>query len=221
MAEEKKEIGMTELSELIDKHVATGIEKAVGAVKAEFAEHQNEVEAKYQAVHKLENDVEGDKRKGLTPAVRFGRFVKALAAGRGDRGVTVEFARKMYEGDEMSIGFVEKAMGATVPSDGGYFVPNVLSSEVIPYLYNKIIMRQAGARVVPMPNGNMTIPRFDATATGYWVGENTAITKSQSTIGSIKLNAKKAAGLVPAETVIVAFVAPSTTVTLALPLLAT
>jgi HK97 family phage major capsid protein len=190
---ENKAMTEKELVDLIDKRA----DEKIVAMKAEVAEYQKGMEAKYAAVHKQLTDPEMDKQKGLTPAVRMGRFIKALAAGRGDRASTVAFAKQMYDGDEMSIGFIEKAMGATVPSDGGYFVPNVLASEVIPYLYNKIVVRNAGARVVPMPNGNMTVSRFDATATGYWIGENQAITKSQPTIGSIKLNVKKAAGLVP------------------------
>lgn len=190
---ENKSMTEKELVDLIDKRA----EEKIVAMKAEVAESQKEMEAKYKAIHQQLTNPDEDKKKGLTPAVRLGRFVKALAAGRGDREITVNYARKMYEGDDVSIGYVEKAMGATVPSDGGYFVPNVLAQDVIPYLYNKIVVRQAGARVVPMPNGNMNIPRFDATATGYWMGENTAITKSQPTIGNVRLSAKKAAGLVP------------------------
>lgn len=190
---ENKSMTEKELVDLIDKRA----EEKIVAMKAEVAESQKEMEAKYKAIHQQLTNPDEDKKKGLTSAVRLGRFVKALAAGRGDREITVNYARKMYEGDDVSIGYVEKAMGATVPSDGGYFVPNVLAQDVIPYLYNKIVVRQAGARVVPMPNGNMNIPRFDATATGYWMGENTAITKSQPTIGNVRLSAKKAAGLVP------------------------
>ena len=190
---ENKAMTEKELVDLIDKRA----DEKIGAMKAEVAEYQKGIEAKYAEVHKMERDPDGDKKKGLTPAVRFGRFVKAIAAGRGDRSITMDFAKAYYKDDAESLGYIEKAMGATVPSDGGYFVPNALASEVIPYLYNKIVVRNAGARVVPMPNGNMTISRFDAKATGYWVGENAAITKSQSTIGAIKLNAKKAAGLVP------------------------
>jgi HK97 family phage major capsid protein len=182
-----------ELVDLIDKRA----DEKCAALKAEVAESQKDVEAKYKAIHQQERDVDGDKRKGITPAVRLGRFVKAIAAGRGDRSVTMDFAKKYYEDDKESLGYVEKAMGATIPSDGGYFVPNILAQEVIPYLYSKLAVREAGARVVPMPNGNMTISRFDATSTGYWVGENSAITKSQSTLGAVRLNAKKAAGLVP------------------------
>lgn len=191
---ENKSMTATELVDLIDKRA----DEKIAALKAEVIESQKAMEAKYQAVHKSTHDPEADRRKGITPAIRMGRFIKALAAGRGDRGTTIAFAKQMYgEEDAELFGYVEKAMGATVPSDGGYFVPNVLAAEVIPYLYDKIVVRQAGARVVPMPNGNMNIPRFDATATGYWVGENVAITKSQPTIGNVKLVAKKAAGLVP------------------------
>lgn len=190
---ENKSMTEKELVDLIDKRA----EEKIVAMKAEVAESQKEMEAKYKAIHQQLTNPDEDKKKGLTSAVRLGRFVKALAAGRGDREITVNYARKMYEGDDVSIGYVEKAMGATVPSDGGYFVPNVLAQDVIPYLYNKIVVRQAGARVVPMPNGNMNVSRFDATATGYWMGENTAITKSQPTIGNVRLSAKKAAGLVP------------------------
>lgn len=191
---ENKSMTEKELVDLIDQRA----EEKISAMRAEVIETQKAMEAKYEAVHKSTHDPDADKRKGITPAVRMGRFIKALAAGRGDRQATVNFAKAMYgENDAESLGYIEKAMGATVPSDGGYFVPNVLASEVIPYLYNKIVVRQAGARVVPMPNGNMNIPRFDASATGYWVGENAAITKSQSTIGNVRLDAKKAAGLVP------------------------
>ena len=96
------------------------------------------------------------------------------------------------------------AMGTNVPSDGGVLVPEDLSGEIIPLLREKSSIRSLGARVVPMPSGNLKLPRQTGAANFQWVGENKPISASKVSLGMLNLSAKKLAGLIPASNELIA-----------------
>jgi len=139
------------------------------------------------------------------------RYIKALAVSGLSRESMaprspLDVAKAMYPRDEAlaealeqraSGGAVHKALSATILSDGGSTVPEVLSSELILPLYIKIGVTKLGGRRIPLVNGNMTIPRIDTASSVSWVGENKRVTKSQPVTGDIKLNAKKLGVVVP------------------------
>jgi HK97 family phage major capsid protein len=50
-------------------------------------------------------------------------------------------------------------------------IPQNLHSEVIELLSDRTIVRKLGARPVPLPNGNMTLPRVAGGATASYTGE--------------------------------------------------
>lgn len=130
--------------------------------------------------------------KSITAA----RYVKLLALHGGDMDKAAKSAERMYPRDEV-LNETFKAASATVPSEGGFLVPEILASELIMPLYNSLSVYQAGARRIPMPNGNMTIPRMDTGATVAYIGENANAGKTQQVFGDVKLNARKLGALIP------------------------
>lgn len=136
--------------------------------------------------------------KPVEPSISAARYVKIAAMTGGDLDKIGKVAKSMYPRDELLNSQIEtKAAGVTIPSDGGFLVPEVLASELIMPLYNKLSVVQAGARRIPMPNGNMTIPRMDTGATVGYVGENSNMSKTQQVFGDVKLSARKLAALIP------------------------
>ena len=125
------------------------------------------------------------------------RFIKTSARGASsDRGAA--FAKEMYPHDKLlAKAYNQKALGASIPSDGGITVPQILASEIIMPLYTKIGVTKLGGRRVPLPNGNMTLPRIDTSATVGWIGENQPAGVSQQVTGDTKLNAKKLGVITP------------------------
>lgn len=130
-----------------------------------------------------------------TKGIAAGRFVRSLAAGRGDPGRAVAWAKKAYKDDLGDV--VVKALQAGNFTAAGALVPDAIAAEIIDLLRAKTVMRAAGARTLPMPNGTMTIRKQTGTSTASYVGESTNITSTNPTIGSITLTAKKLAAIVP------------------------
>ena len=90
-----------------------------------------------------------------------------------------------------------KALTASVPADGGFTVPIAFSADYIEMLYANTILEKLGVRKVPMPNGNLSIPKMTESATAYWVGEAQKIGASQATFGEVNLKAKKLGAMSP------------------------
>ena len=71
-----------------------------------------------------------EEKSGLPAGIGWVRFQKCMMRANKDYDIAASIARKEY-GD----GFLErqiKAMSVTAPTDGGYLVPEVYASEIIP-----------------------------------------------------------------------------------------
>ena len=80
---------------------------------------------------------------------------------------------------------------------GGYIVPPIYIAEIIALLMAESVVAALGATFLPGLTGSpVTIPRQSAGSTGYWVGENVAITESALTLEQISLTPKKVGALV-------------------------
>lgn len=89
------------------------------------------------------------------------------------------------------------AMSWTNQSLGGAFVPPAEMGSPIELLRNAAAFPGAGATVIPLPpQGSIGFPRQTGPSTGYWIGENQAITASQPATDQLLLSAKGAASLV-------------------------
>lgn len=129
----------------------------------------------------------------LDAGVRFARFVKASLLATREGGSAVEAAERMYPQDEM----LRSAMNEGVAADGGTLVPVNLYNEIIPLLREVSVVRSLGAGELPLPNGNMKIPKQTGAANFTWVGEDKPIASSKPALGFMSLSAKKLSGLIP------------------------
>lgn len=160
-------------------------------VKTELAEVQHKYGELFKAAPAVVKGAE-EVEKSITAA----RYIKLAAVHNGDIDKMGKAAEKAYARDELLNSEI-KAASVTDPSAGGFLVPEVLASELIGLLYNKLSVYQAGARRIPMPNGNLLIPRMDTGATVGYIGENGRLGKTQQVFGDIKLSSKKLGAVIP------------------------
>lgn len=94
---------------------------------------------------------------------------------------------------------VMNSFGSTVPSDGGFLIPEYLRSELLRVALELAVVRPR-ARVVPMETLTVPFPTIDSTSNassvyggvvGYWTEEGGSLTDSSPTFGRINLMAKK------------------------------
>ena len=155
-----------------------------------------EVEKKYEGLFAKQAPAVVVKEPAVEGSITAARYVKLLALHNGDMVRVAQTSEKMYPQDER-LNETVKALSATVPSEGGFMVPEALASELIMPLYNGLSVMKAGARRLPMPNGNLTVARMDTSASVGYIGENENAAKTQQVYGDVKLSAKKLAALIP------------------------
>jgi HK97 family phage major capsid protein len=94
---------------------------------------------------------------------------------------------------------IQNSFGSTVPSDGGFLIPETLRSELLQVSLEQSLVRSR-ARVVPMETLMVPYPMVDSTSNassvhggilGYWTEEGGTLTDSSPTFGRIELQAKK------------------------------
>ena len=125
----------------------------------------------------------------------FGRAVKCINASGGDVEKSAFIAERKFNDPEMAHEF--KALSTTVPSGGGYLVPEVYANEIIELLYPSTVIYSLGARRLGMSNGNLNIPKVKTGTRAMFVGENRAIPKNAPKFGNLRLSAKKLTALIP------------------------
>jgi HK97 family phage major capsid protein len=94
---------------------------------------------------------------------------------------------------------VRNAFSSTVPSEGGFLIPETLRAELLSVALETSIVRPR-ARVIPMETLRVPFPAIDSTSNvssvyggivGYWTEEGATLTASQASFGRIVLDAKK------------------------------
>lgn len=94
---------------------------------------------------------------------------------------------------------IRNAFSSTVPSEGGFLIPESLRSEMLQVSLESSIVRPR-ARVIPMETLRVPFPAIDSTSNvssvyggvvGYWTEEGAALTASAANFGRIVLEAKK------------------------------
>lgn len=119
------------------------------------------------------------------------RLVMSVAAGAGNLQDAATFAAEELNDSSVSMAI------STAAASGGVLIPQNLHSEVIELLRDRTIVRKLGARSIPLPNGNMSLPRLAGGATASYTGENKDATVSESRFDDVKLTAKTMIAMVP------------------------
>lgn len=174
-----------QLRPLVNDEVQEAVERAVGRILKDESNQSPYVD-------KIFDRGGRGGRKGSLPhsAKVFARLGLATAIGQ-DSAMALEAARTLNIEDEY-----KKAMSAGSAADGGLLLQDDQANEVIELLRPVSVMRQIGAREVPIPRGAMRTPRIDVGASSGYVAEGAAIPASDIKTGSVVLTAKKLATLV-------------------------
>jgi HK97 family phage major capsid protein len=119
------------------------------------------------------------------------RFVRAMAAGKGDVERAMAWAKK--QGYDTLV----KAMGVSTVAGGGALVPETYATAIIELLRPMSAVRQLNPTIIPMSSGTLTMPAITGGASGSYIGENKNIATTSITTGLVKLSWKKLAAMVP------------------------
>lgn len=127
------------------------------------------------------------------------RFIRAITAARGDLEKASNYAKRYWDDPlgKMVAESLSKAALAGDPVAGGFMIPQDLAGDIVELLRPRSVVRAAGAVTLPMPFGNLSIPKQTGDVSANYVGENTDIPESNPTGTQINLSAKKLAALVP------------------------
>jgi HK97 family phage major capsid protein len=136
--------------------------------------------------------LEGEKGVIAAKCVRSIAGAKFMQSQGNPVGV-LDYAKRMYgEQDE-----VVKALASSVAADGGFVIPEIVSSEIIEFLRPASVVRRMNPMLVDLTTGTLPIPKLTGGAQFNWIGENTNIIKTQPGFGQAKLVAKKGGALIP------------------------
>ena len=186
-----------ELSKMIASEVAKGIAPLQETQRKYADKLTDEQGAKEAATEKAAKDAELNlKGETVEPGIRLARSAKLMMLAKNDVERAATLSQKMYAND-IHLQNHMKALAASVPSDGGFLIPEAYSDEVIPLLRNKAVFRSMGGRSLPLQNGNLNIPRMLGGATSYYIGENQDAKATKPSFGSMRLSAKKLVTMVP------------------------
>ncbi|WP_158810224.1 phage major capsid protein [Beijerinckia sp. L45] len=153
--------------------------------------------------HRTYAQPKGEKVKGTDAT----RAMIALAACRGSRRDAADYVSQHYgpEGD-----VVARALSTSIGSAGGFLVPVDMASEVIELLRPASTVMALDPVIIPMPHGNMSIPRIQGGANAGYVGENQPTNASQQSFGMVQLSAKKLTSVVPISNDMIRFPSAAT-----------
>lgn len=134
----------------------------------------------------------------MEKGVIVGQIIRCIAGAKyaqsQSRFVTpAQFAKEQY-GAEAT---VTKALSAGVGTEGGFTIPEVLSTDFIEFLRPASIIRQLNPIVLPMDQGNLNVSKLTGGAAAAYIGENQNAFKTQPTFGMVKATARKLTALVP------------------------
>jgi HK97 family phage major capsid protein len=123
---------------------------------------------------------------------KVARMVQAIGSVTGGAREAAHYA-------ETTLGDPDVAMALNTGTDakGGFIVPKAFSGDMIELLTPMSVVRSSGAIALPMPNGNLNIPKLTGGALSNYMGEGEDIVGSEQTMGNLSLAAKKLATLVP------------------------
>jgi HK97 family phage major capsid protein len=142
--------------------------------------------------------------KGLaepTPVAIIGQMIvsglkameekKATNIKNVQKDLIFDCAKKLFPESKALHGIMQKDLTAGLPSAGGFGIPQILLPDYIKFLYANTILDKLGITRVPMPNGNFSLPKMDATSVVDWVGETEKSEETDPVFSAVNLRSKK------------------------------
>lgn len=191
------------LRELIASEAKNAAQEAFAAAREENEAREKELRESIAAQIAEATTKAAEHKKAAEKGYRLAQIMRAYAGGSGDVVKAAAYAEKHGMHPD-----VVKAL-ATSPGDaGGYIVPPGYSTDLIELLYNRVAVRTLGALSIPMPSGNLTIPKLTGGVTATYIGENQGQNAQQQTLGVVSLSWKKLRATVPMSNDLIRFSNP-------------
>jgi len=130
----------------------------------------------------------------VKPGIMVARIAQAVAIGGADQRAVASAAEQLYGTD---MGQIVANMEQATTTKGGFLVDINYSSDFINILRPRVVIRNMGARTVPMPDGNLTTRKKTAGSTASYVGERVPAPTTDVTVGQVTMSAKRLTALVP------------------------
>lgn len=135
------------------------------------------------------------------PAVKgefSSKILMALAATKGNVDKAAGYAKEHYfKDDEAGQAKFEKALAAGTAADGGFMLREEVDDGLIELLRPSSVVRSFNPITVGLDGGSLRMPKLSSGSSGGWIGENQNAPATQPSFGSVLLQAKKYASLVP------------------------
>jgi HK97 family phage major capsid protein/HK97 family phage prohead protease len=134
----------------------------------------------------------------------------AIDKGSGvgvDKYGALESATKAYRGPSHPVvRAYAKALSMDIGTAGGFIVPPEFIQAIIPRLYQRAVVRKAGAASVPMPKATIGWPTVVSGSTTYWVGSHAGpLPLTQPGFGQLNAQTHKLAALIPVSNDLIRF----------------
>lgn len=133
-------------------------------------------------------------KEPLKPGIMMARIAIVMAAGGMDQRAAANHAEQIYGSD---MGNIVANMEQSTNTKGGFLVDTAYSSDFIDILRPRVVVRQLGARSVPMPDGNLTMRKKTAGSAASYIGERIPAPTTDVAIGTLSMSAKTLAAIVP------------------------
>lgn len=183
------------------------LKKAIEGLRTDIVERVKAVEEKAGATEgQIQDSVKNavkdfDERiKGLEEAIKKSNV---SLPGLEDRAKDFSFHklfRAKYTGDWSEAGFekevmdsIDKIASTNTGASGGFLVPEEVSSQIIDLAIARMPVFQMGVTMLRGLQGDLAIPKITGRPSGYWVGENSRPTESNTTFEQRTLNPKRLA----------------------------
>jgi HK97 family phage major capsid protein len=188
--------------DLVKRYGSVDVAKASGE-NVDFAEREGLTQRKTALGDQKAHWVDGRAKGVKGEQSDFGRMVTDLARAGGN--VKAAQAKAEAAGDvrsaelfkELNEHTRQKAQLFSDFGSGGALVPEAVSEDVIDLVYPRASFMELGATLLPMPEGQLTLPYIDSGVTASYIGEAANAPKSEQAYGQLQLNAKKLAVVVP------------------------
>jgi HK97 family phage major capsid protein len=109
----------------------------------------------------------------------LGRYVRGLAIGN-------------WNGSPLEL---KAAMSSSLPTAGGFLIPDVLSTRVLDLARNRALTLRAGVGTVAMTSSSLDMAKVTGDPTVTWTAENATITETDMTFGRVSFRANKMAAI--------------------------
>jgi len=189
-------------SQVAEQAVAGADMNDTKSTEGDIQMDENKVEVK-----ELDLDAVAEKvveKLAAEPAVKKAGFATPNIIIPSDEITPVKAFDAWLHGGHRISPAIRAALQEGTDSEGGYIVPTEYAKELVKALYDESVIRQAGARVIPMNSDSMKVPTLTASSAAILTAEEAAYSEVEPTFGEVDFNAYKYTRLAKASDELVA-----------------